>query len=147
MADASSGLLRLRPVTFRYKQPLADGSKPVQYGLIAEEVEQVYPDLVARSADGKIESVKYQLLDPMLVNAFSEDGSRDRRNRCNHRIPLAVGSVVGHAFGLPGQAFHVAGCQNLASYLSEFSRSFGAKGFARKPTRSPSRAPPFKPAG
>ena len=68
MGDASRGLMRLRPVTFRYQKPFADGSKPVQYGLIAEEVAEVYPDLVARSADGQIETVKYQLLDPMLLN-------------------------------------------------------------------------------
>jgi hypothetical protein len=68
MGDASSGLMRLRPVTFRYKQPFADGSKPVQYGLIAEEVEQVYPDLVAHSADGQVQSLKYQILDSMLLN-------------------------------------------------------------------------------
>jgi hypothetical protein len=68
MANASNGLMRLRPVTFRYKKPFADGSKPIQYGLIAEEVADVYPDLVARSADGQIESVKYQVLDSMLLN-------------------------------------------------------------------------------
>lgn len=39
-----------------------------QYGLIAEEVAEVYPDLVVHSADGQIETVKYQLLDPMLLN-------------------------------------------------------------------------------
>jgi hypothetical protein len=68
MGGASEGLMRLRPVTFRYKKPFDDGSKPIQYGLIAEEVAEVYPDLVARSADGQIETVKYQLLDPMLLN-------------------------------------------------------------------------------
>jgi hypothetical protein len=68
MGEASSGLLRLRPVTFRYKKPFADGSKPIQYGLIAEEVAEFYPDLVARSADGLIETVKYQVLDSMLLN-------------------------------------------------------------------------------
>jgi hypothetical protein len=68
MGDATDGLMRLRPVTFRYKQPFDDGSKPIQYGLIAEEVAEVYPDLVARSADGQIETVKYQVLDPMLLN-------------------------------------------------------------------------------
>jgi hypothetical protein len=47
-------------VTFRYKQAFADGSKPVEYGLIAEEVAEVYPDMVVRSADGQIETVKYQ---------------------------------------------------------------------------------------
>ena len=68
MGDATQGLMRLRPVVFRYKFPFADGSKPLQFGLIAEEVAEVYPELVARSADGKIETVKYQVLDSMLLN-------------------------------------------------------------------------------
>jgi hypothetical protein len=78
MAEASSGLLRLRPVTFRYRQPFADGSKPIEYGLIAEEVAEVYPDLVAHSADGKIESVKYQVLDSMLLNELQKQVERVR---------------------------------------------------------------------
>jgi len=68
MGDASRGLMQLRPVTFRYKKPLADGSQPTQYGLIAEEVAEVYPDLVTHSADGQIETVKYQVLNSMLLN-------------------------------------------------------------------------------
>jgi hypothetical protein len=68
MGDASRDLMRLRPVTFRYKQPFADGSKPMQYGLIAEEVAGVYPDMVVHSADGQVETVKYQMLTPMLLN-------------------------------------------------------------------------------
>jgi hypothetical protein len=68
MGDVSQGLMRLRPVTFRYAKAFADGSKPMQYGLIAEEVAEVYPDLVAHSADGQIETVKYQVLDSMLLN-------------------------------------------------------------------------------
>jgi len=73
MGDASSGLLRLHPVTFRYRQPFADGSKPIEYGLIAEEVAEVYPDLVAHSADGQIETVKYQVLDSMLLNELQKE--------------------------------------------------------------------------
>jgi len=73
MGPTSNGLLRLRPVTFRYKQPFADGSKPIEYGLIAEEVAEVYPDLVARSADGQIETVKYQVLDSMLLNELQKE--------------------------------------------------------------------------
>jgi hypothetical protein len=73
MDTASSGLLRLRPVTFRYQKPFADGSKPIQYGLVAEEVAEVYPDLVARSADGQIETVKYQVLDSMLLNELQKE--------------------------------------------------------------------------
>ena len=50
MADATDGLMRLRPVTFRY---LKHGDNaPLQYGLIAEEVAEVYPELVARNKDG-----------------------------------------------------------------------------------------------
>jgi len=79
MGEASSGLLQLRPVTFRYRQPFSDGSKPVQYGLIAEEVERVYPDLVARSADGRIESVKYQVLDAMLLNEPQKQAETNRQ--------------------------------------------------------------------
>jgi hypothetical protein len=73
MDTGSSDLLRLRPVTFRYQKPFADGSKPIQYGLIAEEVAEVYPDLVARSADGQIETVKYQVLDSMLLNELQKE--------------------------------------------------------------------------
>ena len=47
MGDATNGLMHLRPVTFRYKKPFDDGSKPIQYGLIAEEVAEVYPRSLA----------------------------------------------------------------------------------------------------
>jgi hypothetical protein len=73
MGVASRDLMRLRPVTFRYKRPFADGSRPIQYGLIAEEVAAVYPDLVAHSADGQIETVKYQVLDSMLLNELQNE--------------------------------------------------------------------------
>jgi hypothetical protein len=73
MDTVSSGMMRLRPVTFRYQKPFADGSKPIQYGLIAEEVADVYPDLVAHSADGQIETVKYQVLDSMLLNELQKE--------------------------------------------------------------------------
>jgi hypothetical protein len=73
MAAASDGLLRLRPVTYRYKQPYADGSKPIDYGLIAEEVAEVYPDLVVKDADGQIQTVQYQKLTPMLLNEVQKE--------------------------------------------------------------------------
>jgi len=63
--ERSQGLYRLRPVTFRYKQD-AQGQR--QYGLIAEEVAKVYPELVVRGAKGEVESVQYQELIPMLLN-------------------------------------------------------------------------------
>ncbi len=73
MAAASDGLFRLRPVTFRYKKPYADGSKPIDYGLIAEEVATVYPDLVVKDADGQIQTVQYQKLTPMLLNEVQKE--------------------------------------------------------------------------
>jgi hypothetical protein len=65
MRERSQGLYQLRPVTFRYKED-AQGQR--QYGLIAEEVVKVYPELVTKGADGKVEGVEYQELIPMLLN-------------------------------------------------------------------------------
>jgi hypothetical protein len=79
MGDASSGLLRLRPVTFRYKQPYDDGSKPLDYGLIAEEVAQVYPDLVVKNQHGEIETIQYQKLTPMLLNELQREHQHARQ--------------------------------------------------------------------
>jgi hypothetical protein len=76
MGEATQGLMRLRPVVFRYKFPFADGSKPLQFGLIAEEVAEVYPDMVSHSADGEIETVKYQMLDSMLLNEIQRQEKR-----------------------------------------------------------------------
>lgn len=72
MAGASQNLLKLRPVTYRYKQPAESGQEPLEYGLIAEEVAKIYPDLVAYGADGKIETVQYQKLTPMLLNELQK---------------------------------------------------------------------------
>jgi hypothetical protein len=68
IGEASERLYDLRPVTFRYQQPYADGEKPIQYGLIAEEVAEVLPELVVRNTAGNPETVKYQDLTPMLLN-------------------------------------------------------------------------------
>jgi len=65
MRERSQGLYHLRPVTFRYKQ---DPQGPRQYGLIAEEVAKVYPELVTKGVDGKVEAVQYHELIPMLLN-------------------------------------------------------------------------------
>ncbi len=74
MGEASSPLMQLRPVTFHYKKAEADGSKPMQYGLIAEEVEQVMPGLVVYNKDGSPESVAYHLLPSLLLNEYQKQG-------------------------------------------------------------------------
>jgi hypothetical protein len=69
IASASGRLLKLRPVKFRDKKADASGEKPIQYGLIAEEVAEVYPELVVRDATtGRIDGVRYDELAPMLLN-------------------------------------------------------------------------------
>ncbi|MFO1303328.1 MAG: tail fiber domain-containing protein [Burkholderiales bacterium] len=70
MGEASSVLMELRPVTFRYKAQAA--SDHLQYGLIAEEVAEVAPELVATRGDGSVETVYYQHLAPMLVNEYQK---------------------------------------------------------------------------
>jgi hypothetical protein len=68
MGAASERLMHLRPVTFRYKQALKDGSQPLQYGLVAEEVAETFPELSAYGANGQIETVKYHVLPAILLN-------------------------------------------------------------------------------
>ena len=66
MGDTTETLMRLHPVRFRYKVHGANG--PEQYGLVAEEVAQVAPDLVATNKDGEIETVFYDKVNAMLLN-------------------------------------------------------------------------------
>jgi hypothetical protein len=72
MSDTTSRLMRLRPVTFRYKPEHDDGSRLRQYGLIAEEVAAVYPGLVASTPDGQAQTVRYHFLAPMLLNEYQK---------------------------------------------------------------------------
>src|SRR5205085_12246286 len=72
MGQASEAILALNPVTFRYKQSLdPDGVR--QFGLIAEQVEKVNPDLVVRDEDGKVSSVRYEAVNAMLLNEFLKE--------------------------------------------------------------------------
>lgn len=79
MSDASNGLLLLRPVTYRYRTPYDDRDKPLDYGLIAEEVAAIYPDLAVKGRDGQIETVQYQKLTPMLLNELQKQDRRARQ--------------------------------------------------------------------
>jgi hypothetical protein len=72
MGEASDALMRLRPVVFRYREEVAGGEDFLQYGLIAEEVAEVAPELVAPDEEGRPYSVRYQALAPMLVNELQE---------------------------------------------------------------------------
>jgi hypothetical protein len=74
MGDASDALLSLRPVTFRYKKEIDPEGIP-QFGLVAEDVEKVNPDLVARDAQGKVYTVRYEAVNAMLLNEFLKEHS------------------------------------------------------------------------
>jgi hypothetical protein len=72
MEKASEVLLALKPVTFRYKKGIDPQGIP-QFGLVAEEVEAVNPDLVVRDKDGKPYSVRYEQVNAMLLNEFLKE--------------------------------------------------------------------------
>jgi hypothetical protein len=81
MADASRRLLQLRPVTFRYTQAYVDGAKPIQYGLVAEEVAEVFPELAVRGADGRVETVHYETLNVLLLNELQKAHAEAQQQR------------------------------------------------------------------
>jgi hypothetical protein len=72
MDKTSEAILSLRPVTFRYK-PELDPAGIAQFGLVAEEVEQVDPDLVARDLNGSVYTVRYEAINAMLLNEFQKE--------------------------------------------------------------------------
>jgi hypothetical protein len=72
MAKASEAILSLRPVSFRYKKQI-DPTRSLSFGLIAEEVAQVDPDLVTPDRDGKPETVRYEAINAMLLNEFLKE--------------------------------------------------------------------------
>ena len=69
MDKASEAILALKPVTFRYNREVDPEGIP-QFGLVAEEVEKVNPDLVARDEQGKPFTVRYEAMNAMLLNEF-----------------------------------------------------------------------------
>ena len=69
MEQASEVIYGLKPVSFRYK-PEIEPTRPLGFGLIAEEVEQISPHLVTHGRDGKVNSVRYDQVNAMLLNEF-----------------------------------------------------------------------------
>jgi hypothetical protein len=72
MDKASEAILALRPVTFRYKKNIDPDGVP-QFGLVAEEVAKVNPDLVVRDAKGEVYTVRYEAVNAMLLNEFLKE--------------------------------------------------------------------------
>ena len=72
MDKASEAILSLQPMTFRYKKELDPEAIP-QFGLVAEEVAKVDPDLVSKDEDGKPFTVRYEAVNAMLLNEFLKE--------------------------------------------------------------------------
>ena len=72
MDQTSEAILALKPVTFRYKKEIDRKGIP-QFGLVAEDVEKVNPDLVTRDRDGKLYTVRYDAVNAMLLNEFLKE--------------------------------------------------------------------------
>jgi hypothetical protein len=75
MDAVSEAVLSLRPVTFHYK-PELDAQGTPQFGLVAEEVAEISPDLVARDAKGEVYTVRYEAVNAMLLNEFQKEHKR-----------------------------------------------------------------------
>ncbi len=87
MAWAGERLLDLRAVTFRYREAARDGTQPLQFGLIAEEVAEVFPELVVYNEQGQPETVKYHVLSTLLLNELQ------KQDRAINALRRELGSV------------------------------------------------------
>jgi len=86
MDKASESILTLKPVTFRYK---SDSKGTPQFGLIAEEVAKVNPDLVVRDRNGEIYSVRYEAVNTMLLNEFLKEHRKNEEQRKDFEAAIA----------------------------------------------------------
>jgi trimeric autotransporter adhesin len=80
MQRTSEVLFALKPVTFRYKKEIDPQGIP-QFGLVAEDVEKVNPDLVVRDGEGKLSTVRYEAINAMLLNEFLKEHKKVEEQR------------------------------------------------------------------
>jgi hypothetical protein len=73
LGAASERVYDLHPVAFRYRQADEKGEKPIQYGLVAEEVAETLPELVVHDAAGRPSTVAYQVLPTLLLNELQKE--------------------------------------------------------------------------
>jgi trimeric autotransporter adhesin len=90
MDKSSEVILALKPVSFHYKKEIDPDGIP-QFGLVAEEVEKVNPDLVARDPDGKAYTVRYEVVNAMLLNEFLKE---HQRNEAQQKQIEALTAIV-----------------------------------------------------
>jgi trimeric autotransporter adhesin len=97
MDKASEALYRLKPVTYRYKKEI-DRTQSPAFGLIAEQVADVNPDLVARNSQGQPESVHYEMVNAMLLNEFLKEHRRVEAQQATiAELKNEIETLVAHA--------------------------------------------------
>ena len=82
MEDASESLFALKPVTFRAKDATDDATRAKHYGLIAEEVATVNPDLVVFNPEGQPETLRFDSINAMLLNEFLKEHGKVEEQSC-----------------------------------------------------------------
>jgi trimeric autotransporter adhesin len=93
MTNASDALYRLKPVTYRYRKEI-DPNQAAAFGLIAEEVGEVNPALVARNPKGQPESVHYEMVNAMLLNEFLKEHKKVEEQACEiHEQKATIGEL------------------------------------------------------
>jgi len=122
MGTATDRLRRLRPVSFHLK---SDAQGPVQYGLIAEEVNEVYPELVIRDDDGKIQGVRYDELAPMLLNEMQKQNAQMARQFAEQTA--TIGSQAAEIRDLRDQLARVSRLDEQVSELRAALASIQAR--------------------
>src|SRR4029453_12305868 len=78
MEKASETLFALKPVTFRYKKEV-DSERALSFGLIAEEVAEISPELITRDEEGNPQSVRYEAINAMLLNEFLKEHRKNEK--------------------------------------------------------------------
>ena len=88
MENGSEALYALKPVSFRYKKQF-DPAGTSQFGLVAEDVEKVNPDLIVRDKEGKPYSVRYEQVNAMLLNEFLKEHRKVEQQRKDFEAAVA----------------------------------------------------------
>jgi len=128
MGTLSERLYQLQPVTFRYKQPDADGKQPIQVGLIAEDVAAVMPELAVYNSDGQPESVAYHLLPTLLLNELQKEHqlvmaqAQQLKNQ-----ELRVAELTAQAADVKAMKAQLAELQHLTAQLAARQDTAGAR--------------------
>ena len=126
MERASEALHALKPVTFRYKKGIDPEGIP-QFGLVAEDVEAVNPDLVVRDKEGKVNTVRYDAVNAMLLNEFLKEHNKVEEQQATiSQLQSTVAKQEANAARQQKQIESLtAGLQRVSAQLAAASPSRG----------------------